>query len=228
MLHVGLNLFDAPEQIAAHPLFVRRVHRNIRFVRVIQKREDLVILFLCERIELVVMALGALDGHAQNALANGVDAVEHRLHAELLRVHAAFFIDHRVPQKTSSHQLILRWIRQQVARQLLDDELRIRQVAIERLDHPIAIGPHLPDLIFLIAVGIGIARGIQPVAAPTLAIMRRLQQPVHLLLVGALAFVLQEGVHFRNGGRQADQVQTYAPQQRDAVGFGGWLQTFFV
>ncbi len=100
--------------------------------RIVQKREHPVILFLRERIELVVVALRALDGEAENAFADGVHAVEHRLHAELLGIDAAFLVDHRVAQKAGGHDLILRGVRQQIAGDLLDDELVVRQIAIER------------------------------------------------------------------------------------------------
>jgi hypothetical protein len=41
-------------------------------------------------------------------------AVEHRFHAELLRIHAAFFFQHRITQKTCRYLLILRGARQQI------------------------------------------------------------------------------------------------------------------
>ena len=67
--------------------------------RVVEEGEQPIILLLRERVELVVVALGALDGQAQDALADGVHAVEHGLHAELLGIDAAFLVDHRVAQE---------------------------------------------------------------------------------------------------------------------------------
>ena len=68
-------------------------------MRVVEEREHPVVLFLRQRIVLVVVALGALDGQAEHALADGVHAVEHGLHAELLGIDAAFLVDHRVAQE---------------------------------------------------------------------------------------------------------------------------------
>jgi hypothetical protein len=118
-----------------------RIDRDVRFVRVIQEREHPVILFLRERIVFMVVALRALNGHAENALADGVHAVEHRLHAELFGLDAAFFVDHRIAQKAGGDFLILRGIRQQIAGNLVDDELVVGQVAVEGVDHPVAIEP---------------------------------------------------------------------------------------
>jgi len=43
------------------------------------------------------------------------------VHAELLGIDAAFFVDHRVAQVAGGDELILRWIGQQVAGKLLNE-----------------------------------------------------------------------------------------------------------
>ena len=73
---------------------------------------------------------------------------------------------------------------QQVAGDLLDDELVVGQVAVEGADDPVAIEPDLARLVLLVAVGIGITRGIEPEPSPALAVMRRVEQPVDELGVG--------------------------------------------
>ena len=67
----------------------------------------------------------------RHALADGVHAVVHGFHAELLRVDSTLFIDHGIAQETRGHNLVLRGVRQQVAGNLIDDELVVRQVVIE-------------------------------------------------------------------------------------------------
>ena len=151
----------------------------------------------------MIVALGALDGEAEDALADGVHAVEHGFHAELFGIDAAFLVDHRVAQEAGGDDLILRGMRQQIAGDLLDDELVVRQVAVERVDDPIAIEPDEPRLVLFEAVGIGIARRVEPEPAPALAVMRRGEQAIDLLLVGVGTAVGKEGSRplSRVGGR---------------------------
>ena len=78
---------------------------------VVEEGEQPVVVVVRDRIVLVRVALGALDRQAEHALADGVHAVEHRLHAELLGVDAAFFVDHRVAQEAGGDALVLRRVR---------------------------------------------------------------------------------------------------------------------
>ena len=170
LLQLRLYVSGVAQDLRASGLLRRCIDGNVRFVRVVQESKEAVILFLSQRIVLMVVTLGALYGHPEDSFADRVDAVEHRLHAELFRVYAALFVDHRVTQETGGHLLILRGIRQQIARNLLDHELVVRHIAIERMDHPIAVEPHQARRVFFVAVGIGIAGGVQPVASPALAV----------------------------------------------------------
>ena len=88
------------EQLLALGKFVRAIDRRLRFVIVVQEREQPVVLRLRERIVLVVVALGALNRQPQHALADGVHAVEHGFHAKLLGIDAPFFVEHRVAQES--------------------------------------------------------------------------------------------------------------------------------
>ena len=158
----------------------------------------------------------------EDALADGVHAVEHGFHAELLGVDAALFVDHRVAQKSGGDALILG--RRSASRSpaiCSMMKLVVGQIAVERVDHPVAIEPDAARLVLLEAVGVGIARRVEPVAAPALAVVRRRQQPVDLLLVGVRDFVGQERIDFFDRRRQADQIETQAAEQRDAIGLGG-------
>ena len=124
----------------------------------------------------MVVALRAADGQTEHTFADGVHAIKHRLHAELLRIHTAFFIDHRVTQKTRGDDLVLGCVRKQVACDLLNDELIVGKVAIECIDHPVAIEPDESHGVLFITVRVCVMRCIQPVAAPALAMMLGGQQ----------------------------------------------------
>ena len=55
---------------------------------------------------------------------------------------------------------------QQVAGDLLDGELVERHVAVEGVDHPVAPAPHRALAVALVAVGVGVAGGVEPAAGP--------------------------------------------------------------
>ena len=67
---------------------------------------------------------------------------------------------------------------QQVAGDLLDDELVVGQVAVEGVDDPVAVEPDLARLVLLVAVGVGVAGRVEPEPAPALAVVGRGEQPV--------------------------------------------------
>ena len=219
---------DLPEDLGALHLLRRRVDGDVRLVRVVQEGEDAVVLLLLERIELVVVALRALNGDAEDALPDRVHPVEHGFHAELLGVDAPLLVDHRVAQKAGGDDLVLRRSGQEVARNLLDDELVVGQVAIQSADHPIAIEPDLALLVLLESVGVGVARRIQPVPPPALTVMRRRKEALHLFLVGVPAPVGKEGIDLRRRRRKSHEVQAQAPQQGHAVRGGRWRKLFLL
>ena len=101
---------------------------------------------------------------------------------------------------------------------MLDDELGVRLVLVDGFDHPIAIEPDGALFIFLEAVGIGIAGGVEPVAAPTFAVVGRGEEAVDLLAVGVGALVGHEGVDFGRGGREANEVEGESPEEGSFVG----------
>jgi hypothetical protein len=68
---------------------------------------------------------------------------------------------------------------QQVAGELLDREAVERQVGVERVDHPVAVAPGVGAVVVLfVAVRVGVARLVEPVAAPALAEVRGRQEPI--------------------------------------------------
>ena len=134
---------------------------------VIEVREQLVILFLRNRVVLVIVAARAANRHAQEHGTGGVDAIDDVFHRVLLRNDSAFRVAAMIAIEPGGDPLIQRGIRQQVAGELFDRELVVRHVAIERIDHPIAPSPHEPRAVPLIAVAVGIARRFEPRDTPS-------------------------------------------------------------
>ena len=184
-------------------------------------------IFLRNRIELVVMAAGTADRQPQVDRARRGDAIDHRLDAEFLGVGSPFFIQQRVAMKPGRHELIDRRVGQQVAGELLDRELIERQVAIVRVDHPIAILPDRPRVVVGVAVAVGVASQVEPVPAPALAVVGRGQQAIDQSLVGVGTLVRQECVDLGDCWRQPEQIQASARRiRRHAVRLGRRLDGF--
>ena len=191
-------------------LLFRRVNDALRLVVVIQIREELVVLFLRQWIELVVVALGAGDGEAEERLADGVHPVVHGIHAELFRIDSSFLVQHGIAKKSGGDDLVLGRVWQQVAGDLLADELVVGQIAVECVDDIVAIEPNLPRHVLLVAVGVGIAGRIEPGPRPALAVVRRAKQTLDDLLVGVWRFVRDEFIDLLDGRRQADEIEIRA------------------
>ena len=176
----------------------------------------------------MVVATGAGDRQADEGLGGRVDAL---VDGVVLVVKALADGDEAQGRQT---RVFLLEVGQAVGGQLLDDELVVGLVGVEGIDDVVAERPSvgvtvvLEERVALVdrqTARIGISRGIQPVAAPTLAVMGRREEFVHFLghegvdSLGGLATlhgtrigghgpgVLDaEGVHLVGGGRQADQV----------------------
>src|SRR5438132_10522539 len=75
------------------------------------------------------------------------------------------------------------------------------------------------DAVALVAVTFGLADQIQPVTSPALTVGRTGEQIVNQAL--ELAGVFEEGFLFGERGRESDEVQIYATEQRARVGWRG-------
>jgi len=62
--------------------------------------------------------------------------------------------------------------RQEVARDLLDDELIVGQVAVDRADDPVAVEVIDARLVLLVAITVRVTRRVEPVTSPAFAVVR--------------------------------------------------------
>src|SRR5262249_39703801 len=121
--------------------FSRQREIEIHFIRLIEKRIELVELFLRDWVELVVVATGAADRQSEPADADHLRPIDDLFDAILFQVGPPFAIAERVPQEAGGEELLLGWIRQEIARELFDRELIERQIAVEGIDHPLPVAP---------------------------------------------------------------------------------------
>ena len=147
-----------------------------------------------ERVELVVVTLGAAERAAQPDGASGAHAVGGVLGEILLGLQAAFGGGAVQAVVGRRHALLDGGVRHQVAGQLLARELVERLVVAERAQHVVAIGPGGEGVVAVEAAGVGVAHDVEPVHGLLLGVARRGQQAVDQLLVGVRRRVFQEGV----------------------------------
>ena len=113
-----------------------------------------------------------------------------------------------------------------VAGQLFLDEAIPGLVGVERADDVVAITPCVgADRICVgVAVGVGVARDVEPMASPAFAVGLGGQQTVDQFREGVGRSVGDERGGLGRRGRQAGQVEGRAADERGAIGFGGEVE----
>ena len=117
------------------------------------------------------------------------------------------------PVERGREDLIVRGVRQQVAGELARDEFGVRHVVVERADHPVSPRPDKTVAVDLVAVGIAVARRVEPARRHALAVPGRAEQPIDDLLVGIGRRVREAGVDLFEGRGEAGEVEAHAPNQ---------------
>ena len=127
-------------------------------------------------------------------------------------MHAGFDVAGGSPMKTRCDPLIRRRFGKEVSGKLFDGELIEGQIRVHGLDHPIAIGPTVTQLIGLKSVGIRIAGKIQPLSSPMFAVSRRIQKMIDHLFADFGRIFRQEVVDLLHTRGQTGQPQAYPAQ----------------
>ena len=127
----------------------------------------------------MVVAPGTRDGQAQEASGDGIDPliplVSHDRRDHLGRELRFLVVDRRQPDETERGQFRSREARHEVGRELATDELVEREVVVEGLDDPVAVGVRVPrGFVGGLAgrVVLGVAGHVEPEPAPPLAVAR--------------------------------------------------------
>jgi len=139
-----------------------RIADQAVLVDAVEKRTHRVVVLRGDWVVFVVVAAGALEGERHETGADGVHAVGNAVLAEFFG-HRAAFVGFAVDAAEGGGEfLVAGGVWQKVAGELLTDKLVERQVVIEGLDHPIAVGPGVHVHVGLIAKGVGVTRDIKP------------------------------------------------------------------
>ncbi|HUE22421.1 MAG TPA: hypothetical protein VMQ86_12130, partial [Bryobacteraceae bacterium] len=100
------------------------------------------------------------------------------------------------------------------------DENVVRHIALDGLNHPIAIavGSRIGVVVFRVQPVVGVARDIQPDTSPALAISRRGEQTIHHFGERIGRSILFKCSHLFGCGREAGEIVGGASNQRAAIG----------
>ena len=185
-----------------------------------EERQHPVVVGLRNRVAAVVVAAGTADRHAEH---HPGGRIEDRVEIVVLgeRGVRRFVVPDPQSQIAGGDDRGGRRVVDLVAGELVRQELVVRHVRVERVDHPVAVAPGGGLLaVPLVAVRLRVADKVEPVPAPALAVVRRREQAVDEALPGVGALILLEGLDLLQGRRQPGQVVGCAPDQCPAVGGG--------
>ncbi len=176
----------------------------------------------------MVVTLGTANRQPQQGRTDDLDRVGHNLvlgHRGISRIAVGPVGGH--PQETRRHQF-LDLVRPQVlqrpdhhlvACQLFLDEPVKWHITVERPDHVVAklVGVRTHPVIIGVAFRVGIAGHVEPMTAPSLAVVRRLETTVDQPLVSIGTLVIDERPGLLIGRWQPQQVKVHAFHQGQPV-----------
>ena len=212
--------------------------RIIFFVRAIDSGENglkTVVVLHGNRVELVIVALGALDSEAIERL--------NRVHDHVVTVQVArdFAVDFRLRHLLVANQVpraggeeaqgldaVTSKGKQNISRDLLLHEAPIGLVLVEGANDVITIRPGVrPGLVLVIAVRLTVMDYVEPMPRPALAIVRRSQQGIDQVFITPRIRIADERLDLLRRRRQAEQVEIKAANERSPFGFGGRREALF-
>ena len=207
----------------------------------VKDRLQAIILLLSYRFKFVVMAAGALDRRAEQAVHGDLQRPfqnSKTIGADFVRVAVALArAVGRVTQEVRGDKRIDHAgincaagdvTRQLIACQLLLDKTVQRLVLVERADDvvPIAPGEGAVAVGVEVAVGVRVTGSVKPVLAPALAVARRSEKPFDEPIVSVARLVVHEGRDIFGRGGQARQVKAQPSRQDSLARLGRKHQAF--
>ena len=184
-----------------------------------------------DRVEFVIVAAGAGDGEAEDTAGHDVDAVVDDV--VLITEEAA--AEGEETHRGESGFVVAEG--ELVGGELLVNEAVEGEVGVEGADDVVAVGVGVGEAAFgvadEVALGVGVAGDVEPVAAPAFAVAGTGEEAVYGASVGGgrrdgergrggdgVEFS-EEGVHLFGGGRESGEVVSDAAEEGTGVGGGG-------
>ena len=166
----------------------------------VENIKDLKVLLMGNGVVFVSMALGTGHGGSHPGGKGGVYPVYHGNIAKLLVVGSSLVVGLGIPVKGRGNVLVLRWVGQKIACQLINGELVEGHIFIERTDHIIPVRPDSTGHIIGISCGVCIAGKIEPHSCPVFSVSGTGEQIIHHLLISLRRRVLNKCIHFCRSG----------------------------
>ena len=224
-----IDLRDLSLKILVGRIFFRVLERG-RVCRLVAAAEDAVqrvVILRGDGIEFVIVAARARAGEAHQPFRHDINAVVE----DVVEVPHETLADGEETERGELGYFRLR-LGETVGGDLFDDELVVRQILVEGVNDVVAISPRVRverlALAAALAVAgrVGVARDVEPVPRPTLAVARRCEEAIDELFKSVRRFVGDERIHFRGSRREADQIVGDAADECLPVGFRRGLEFF--
>ena len=209
--------------------------RILVVVGVVEDACQRVVVVRADGVVLVVVAAGAADGQPEETAGRHVDAVVALVGACNRRIGDVEVPRSAAEKAETAHRVRLFVPFEQIAGELRLGEQVVGHVVVERLDHPIAVD--VGRGVFLAPgragreparIVLAIARHVEPVATPALAVVRRCEQPVDDLLESVGRGVVDELLDLFGRRRQSDQVEAGAAEEPAPVGHADRRKALFL
>ena len=187
------------------------VHRPA--IEAVEERQQRVVVGLRDRVEFVVVTNRTLGRQSEHHGAHRVGAVDTVPREDFVVDRPVFVGGDVQPVESRGDAVAVGGAGQQVAGELPGDELVVGQVVVDRVDDPVAVGPHLAVIIQVQSVGVGVADQVQPVPTDVLSELRCIEKFVDDALVSVRVGVGEVTVDHVAPGRQSGEVQMHPAEQ---------------
>ena len=184
-------------------------------------------------IELVIVTAGTAYGQSEYGTGGGIDLFVDHLHLEDLLVALVENFRTESEEAGGGETFLACGIRgagfvEEIAGQLLADELVVGLVLVEGGDHVVAVAPGMGiGEIALHSVRFAEAGHVEPVPPPAFSEMGRSKELVDKPgpRFGDGTLVIEEGIDLLDGGREPDEVKVESSHQGAAIGVSDWFQS---
>ena len=186
-----------------------------------EERQEAVVVLLRDRVDLVIVAAGAVDRQPEERLTGGGNEIVEPVIAPLKPV-GRLVVPEAEAVVAGGDEIVGGGIGDLIAGELLKREPIKRRVGVEGPDDVVAVAPGMGLVaVALEGVGLGIAHQIEPVPPPLLAVMGRSEEPVDDALPRPRRPVGEKGSRVGLARRQTGEVVGSPPQERLLVGKHG-------